>query len=219
MQLNNSFTVALSPDQAWPVLTDVERVVSCMPGATLDSVDGDEIHATMKVKLGPIQLSYKGVAHFVEVDEAGRRLVIEAAGKDTKGAGTASATVHMSLHERDGGSEVRVLTDLAVTGKPAQFGRGAMQEVSSKMIDRFARSLEQELALDHAAVVQVGSKSGALGASPALGGVSPGVSPGHRRDEDALDLRDFMGPIVKRLAPVAGGMILLGVIVAMLIRR
>jgi uncharacterized protein len=218
MQLNNSFTVALPPDQAWPVLTDVERVVSCMPGATLDSVDGDEIHATMKVKLGPIQLSYKGAARFVEVDEAGRRLVIEAAGKDTKGAGTASATVHMSLHERDGGSEVRVLTDMAVTGKPAQFGRGAMQEVSSKMIDRFARSLEQELAVDHA-VEQVGSSSGVSGASPALDGVSPDVSSGHRREEDALDLRDFMGPIVKRLAPVAGGVIVLGVIVAVLIRR
>jgi carbon monoxide dehydrogenase subunit G len=218
MQLNNSFTVSLPPDQAWPVLTDVERVVSCMPGATLDSVDGDEIHATMKVKLGPIQLSYKGAARFVEVDEAGRRLVIEAAGKDTKGAGTASATVHMSLHESDGGSEIRVLTDMAVTGKPAQFGRGAMQEVSSKMIDRFARSLEQELAVDHA-VGQVGSSSGVSGASPSLDGVSPDASSGHRREEDALDLRDFMGPILKRLAPVAGGVIVLGVIVAMLIRR
>jgi uncharacterized protein len=220
MQLNNSFTVPLPAGQAWPVLLDVERVVGCMPGVTLDAVDGDDILARMKVKLGPIQLTYQGKARFLEKDESGRRLVIEASGKDTKGAGTASATVQMSLHERGDESEVHLLTDLMVTGKPAQFGRGAIQEVTSKLVDRFAKSLEDELAPTDSGGATLESTSGSNGAAPRRVAASPRTAGAARRPaDDHLDLRDVMGPIAKRLAPIVGGALLLVVLVVILLRR
>lgn len=145
MQLENSFTVPVPADVAWRVLLDVERVAPCMPGATLDSVDGDTSNGRVKVKVGPITVTYKGTATFIEKDEAARRAVIEGAAKESRGSGTAKATVTMTMHEQGDQTEVKVVTDLNVTGKPAQFGRGVMADVSAKLIQQFADCLSEEI--------------------------------------------------------------------------
>ncbi|HJZ07969.1 MAG TPA: SRPBCC family protein, partial [Trebonia sp.] len=143
IELDNSFTVPVPPEQAWDVLLDVERIAPCMPGATVTSVEGDEIAGQVKVKLGPLSLSYKGTAKFIEKDPASHTIAIEATGKETRGAGTASATVHASLKPDDaeGQTTVSIHTSLNVTGRPAQFGRSLLPEVSGKLIDQFAANL------------------------------------------------------------------------------
>jgi len=146
IELEHSFEVPVPPDQAWDVLLDVQRVAPCMPGATVESVDGDEVSGKIKVKVGPIALTYTGRATFTRRDEAAHAVKIEAAGKETRGAGTASATVVATLNEDNGQTRVNVHTILNVTGRPAQFGRGVMAEVSSKIIDKFAANLAGQLA-------------------------------------------------------------------------
>jgi carbon monoxide dehydrogenase subunit G len=146
VQLEHSFTVPVGVDDAWKVLLDIERVVPCMPGAALDSVDGDNFTGTVKVKLGPIGLTYKGKASFVEKDEAAHRATINAQGRDARGNGTASARVTASLTEAGGETKVDVVTDLDITGKPAQFGRGVMVDVGNKLIGQFADCLAGKLA-------------------------------------------------------------------------
>src|SRR5262245_24935001 len=126
MQLEHSFTVPVGVDEAWRVLLDIERVAPCMPGASLDSVDGDGFTGTVKVKVGPIGLTYKGKARFSEKDEHAHRAVIDAQGKDARGNGTAAAKVASTLQAEGDSTRVDVVTDLNITGKPAQFGRGVM---------------------------------------------------------------------------------------------
>ncbi len=146
MKLEHDFTVPAPVDEAWKVLLDVERVAPCMPGATLLTVDGDEFTGTVKVKVGPIQVTYKGKARFTSLDEAGHRAVIEASGKEARGTGTAAATVTTVLESASASTtRVRVETDLNVTGRPAQFGRGVMAEVGGKLIGQFASCLAEEL--------------------------------------------------------------------------
>jgi carbon monoxide dehydrogenase subunit G len=146
VQLEHTFTVPAGIDQAWQVLLDIERVAPCMPGASLDTVDGDDFTGTVKVRLGPIGLTYKGKASFVEKDEAAHRVVINAQGKDSRGNGTASAKVTATLvADGDQATKVAVLTDLNITGKPAQFGRGVMVDVGNKLIGQFADCLAGKL--------------------------------------------------------------------------
>jgi carbon monoxide dehydrogenase subunit G len=146
MELEHSFTVPVSKERAWDVLLDVERVAPCMPGATLDSVDGDEIAGKIKVKVGPISMTYAGTAKFVERDKDAGVVTLEASGKETRGSGTASASVRSVLEDRGGSTHVTVHTTLNVTGKPAQFGRGVMNEVSGKLIGIFATNLADMIA-------------------------------------------------------------------------
>jgi uncharacterized protein len=146
MELEHSFTVPVPMDRAWDVLLDVERVASCMPGATLESVDGDEIHGRIKVKVGPINMMYAGTARFVEKDHEAGVVVLQASGKETKGAGTASASIRSMLEDKGDETDVKVVTTLNVTGKPAQFGRGVMSEVSGKLLTIFASNLAATLA-------------------------------------------------------------------------
>jgi carbon monoxide dehydrogenase subunit G len=145
MKLENSFTVPVPVDQAWQVLQDVERIAPCMPGATLDTVDGDAFTGRVKVKVGPIMLTYSGKATFADKDDTAHAMRIEASGKETRGSGTAKATVHASLKADGDSTQVVLVTDLAVTGKPAQFGRGVMADVSGKLIDQFAACLAEEV--------------------------------------------------------------------------
>ncbi|QKW39208.1 SRPBCC family protein [Actinomadura sp. NAK00032] len=145
MELDHEFTVPVPVDQAWSVLLDVERVAACMPGATLDSVDGEEYSGRMKVKVGAMTITYRGTARIVSADEAGRAVTMEAAAKEARGSGTASATVQARLHAEDGTTRVTVHTKLNVTGRPAQFGRNILSEVGSKIIARFAKALAAEL--------------------------------------------------------------------------
>ncbi|HEX6932828.1 MAG TPA: SRPBCC domain-containing protein [Streptosporangiaceae bacterium] len=182
MELEHSFTVPVPKSRAWDVLLDVERVAPCMPGATLDSVDGDEIRGRIKVKVGPINMMYAGTARFVERDEETGTVTLEASGKETRGAGTASASVKSVLEDRGDETHVKVLTTLNVTGKPAQFGRGVMNEVGGKLLGIFAANLAATLAQEEgagaAAAGPAVAASGANGAGPttqAAGGTTAGA--------------------------------------------
>jgi carbon monoxide dehydrogenase subunit G len=141
VQLEHSFTVPVGIDEAWGILLDIERVGPCMPGAAIETVDGDDFTGTVKVKLGPINLTYKGKASFTEKDEAAHRAVIDARGKDSRGNGTAAAKVTATLTDDGDNTKVLVGTDLDITGKPAQFGRGVMVDVGNKLIGQFADNL------------------------------------------------------------------------------
>jgi len=148
MELEHSFSVPVPVARAWDVLLDVERVAPCMPGATLDSVDGDNIAGRIKVKVGPITMTYAGTAKFTERDRDAGVVVLEASGKETRGAGTASATVRSELEADGDRTNVIVHTTLNVTGKPAQFGRGVLAEVGGKLVGIFASNLAAMLAAE-----------------------------------------------------------------------
>jgi carbon monoxide dehydrogenase subunit G len=150
MELEHSFTVPVPMERAWDVLLDVERVAPCMPGATLDSVNGDDISGRIKVKVGPISMTYAGTAKFTERDRTAGVVTLEASGKETRGAGTASASVRSHLSAEGDQTHVTVHTSLNVTGKPAQFGRGVMAEVGGKLIGIFADNLAAMLAAEPA---------------------------------------------------------------------
>jgi len=228
IELDNTFTVPVPPEQAWDVLLDVERIAPCMPGASVTSVEGDEIAGQVKVKLGPLSLSYKGTAKFTEKDPASHTIAIEATGKETRGAGTASATVHASLKPDDaeGQTTVSIHTSLNVTGRPAQFGRSLLPEVSGKLIDQFAANLaalidstsrpaeaeagtqaEAEAAPAQDAAAAGGSASAGTAAGTAAAAQStaaPARPVAQLQQEDSLNLIKLVGvPVLKRVIPVA----------------
>ncbi|WP_329342532.1 SRPBCC family protein [Streptomyces sp. NBC_00663] len=179
MELHHEFTVPVPVDDAWRALLDIERVAPCMPGASVEDHDGKTVTGSVKVKVGPITVTYKGTAVFEEQDDAAHRMVLIASGRETRGQGTARATVTGKLVEQDGGgTAVSVHTDLTVTGRPAQFGRGVMAEVGDRIIGQFAACLAEQLAAVPDGV-----------ASPA--------------EDGSLDLLRAAGvPVARRLAPV-----------------
>jgi carbon monoxide dehydrogenase subunit G len=210
IELDNSFTVPVPPEKAWDVLLDVERIAPCMPGASVLSIsdDGNEIEGQVKVKLGPLSLAYKGMAKFTDKDQANRTIAIEATGKETRGAGTASATVQASLKPDTAGTQVSIHTLLNVTGRPAQFGRSLLPEVSGKLIAQFASNLEALISADSAAeTAQAGEGTGASAGTAAGNGAAPAgvkataVAP---KQEESLNAFTFVVvPVLKRLIPVA----------------
>src|SRR5580658_4111358 len=145
MELTNAFRVGVSVPEARKVLTDVERIAPMLPGAQLQEIDGDEYRGIVKVKVGPISAQYKGQASFVERDEDAGRVVLRATGRDTRGQGNASAVITATMIPDGEGTKVSVVTDLTITGKVAQFGRGVMADVSTKLIGQFVDSLEADL--------------------------------------------------------------------------
>ena len=166
MELDNSFTVPVPPDVAWSVLLDVARIAPCMPGATVDEVDGDVVNGRIKVKVGPVSLTYKGTATFTERNESARMVSVEASGKETRGAGTASAVVTASLAAaEDDSTLVTMHTTMNVTGRPAQFGRGVMVEVGGKLVEKFAENLALQLTADGAAASAAAADSAAATAA------------------------------------------------------
>jgi len=151
LELTHQFTVPAPIDDAWAAFNDLERIAPCFPGAALTSYDGEAFEGICKVKLGPISLQYSGTGRFVSRDEASHTAVIEAKGKDKRGNGTAAANVTATLVSAgDEATDVTVKTDLNITGKPAQFGRGVMQDVSDKLLGQFASCLETKLGADTA---------------------------------------------------------------------
>jgi carbon monoxide dehydrogenase subunit G len=224
MELEHSFTVPVSAAQAWAVLTDIEQVAPCMPGAALDSVDGDDFTGTVKVKLGSISLTYKGKASFITKDADAFRAVIDARGKDARGNGTASATVTATLHEEGSGTRVNVLTDLQITGKPAQFGRGVMADVGNKLIGQFADCLAGRLGASQPPLVTADAQPAPATSAdrPEPGAaISPAAGAATARPEpQPIDLLQVAGPaLVKRLAPVAVGLLALVVVLRLRRRR
>ncbi|MCX4235052.1 SRPBCC family protein [Streptomyces ortus] len=148
MDFTNEFRVNLPPDEAWALLTDVERIAPCMPGAQLTGVDGDAYNGVVKVKVGPMTIQYKGVVSFEEKDDAGRTAVLHARGRDTRGQGNADARVTARLVPDDSGTRVTVDTRLTITGRVAQFGKGMIEEISGRLLAQFVDNLETRLATE-----------------------------------------------------------------------
>ncbi|MFR9801566.1 SRPBCC family protein [Pseudonocardia sp. RS010] len=230
MQLENKFTIAAPVAEAWAAMNNPETVAPCFPGATLTEYTGDSFTGTVKVKLGPISLTYKGKGTYVERDDANHKVVIDANGRDSRGNGTASAKVTGTMRA-DGPdkTEVTMVTDMTITGRPAQFGRGVISDVADKIIGQFSSCLADKLTEKETPAEPVTPATTAAPATPTAGGVaaetpdattpSPmGTEPSGsaakpatttpapmKSTVDAIDLLDTAGaPIMKRLVPVAG---------------
>lgn len=232
MRLDHEFTVPAPIDEVWKAVLDAERVAPCMPGATLTSVEGDTFKGTVKVKLGPVSLLYKGKGEFLEKNADERKIVIKASGKDARGAGTAAATVTVTLTAEGSSTKGAVATDLNVTGKPAQFGRGMISEVGGKILDDFAGNLADMLGASGAEGAKeaeaqtassapktsdgatAGATTGTAGAEtsaasesqkPKLESVKPTAAT--PREAEPIDLFDYAGAsVAKRLAPALAGL-------------
>ena len=233
MKLEHNFRVGVPVDEAWTTLLDLERIAPCMPGAQLQEVDGDEYRGIVKVKVGPITAQYKGVARLTEADEPAGRLIITAEGRDTRGQGNASATITARLSADGDGTQVAVDTDLNVTGKVAQFGRGVMADVSSKLLGQFVDCLSTNILGPGAPTTSTPptpaapapGPSSTPGASPAsaTSPASPAVTGPRRIDAPEAEAVDLMraagGAVAKRLVPlVAAGVVVVGVAVWLLLR-
>jgi len=248
MEMDHSFTVPVPPDRAWDVLLDVEGIAPCMPGATVDEFDGEVVTGRIKVKVGPVSLTYRGTAKFIERDPAAQVVVMEASGKETRGAGTASATVRASLEPESSGEATKVTmhTTMNVTGRPAQFGRGVMVEVGGKLVEKFAENLAQLISGDGAAAASGDgaaaagnvSTDGANAGQPAAtaedgpGSTQPSATipvasttsaPPAQQHDDSINLVRLVGPaILKRVIPIAvaaAALALLGLRFRHLLRR
>lgn len=203
MELKNEFSVSVPVDEAWKVLTDLERVAPCMPGFELLEVDGEEYRGAVKVKVGPMVAQYKGVATFSERDEANHRAVIAAEGRDVRGQGNAKALITATVEPEGSGSHVSMLTDLKITGKVAQFGRGVLADVSNKLLGQFVEALEADLA-SGASVAATGEAQGS----------STPVAP--KAETEAVDLLATAGSsVLKRVGPIV---VVVGVVLWLLFR-
>jgi uncharacterized protein len=236
MEITDRFRVNTPIDETWKVLLDIERIAPCLPGAQLEEIHGDEFKGVVKVKVGPITAQYKGTAKLAEVDEAARRIVIDASGRDTRGQGNASAKILVTMTGDETGTEVSVHTDLSITGKVAQFGRGVLGDVSAKLLGQFVERLEADVLsggqapasappppaapLPPSAPASSASSSGSAAATDTAPLVPPAPQAvGPRRIESAevepVDLLATAGaPVGRRLIPVV-----IGAVVAFLLFR
>jgi uncharacterized protein len=207
VELNNEFRVAVPAAKTWEVLTDVERVAPCLPGATLLSVNGDEFTGAVKVKVGPITVSYNGNAAFLEKDAAAQRVVLKANGKETRGNGNAAAVVTAQLKDEGDATSVVITTDLTISGKAAQFGRGVLGDVAGNLIAQFARALEADI----------------LGGAPSTTTAPTAEAQSAASQPAAADSVDLLKviavPMAKRFAPALAALAAGGVIGFLLGRK
>jgi len=214
VELNNEFEVDAPIEQVWAVLTDVERIAPCLPGAQLTEIQGDEFWGVVKIKVGPISAQYKGAASFVERDDASFRAVLKAEGRDTRGAGNAAAEITAELEDAGGGTKVTVTTDLKVTGKVAQFGRGVMADVSRKLMSQFADNLSELIAGDDTPEADEDVVQHVIEAPDEVERVRVIDAP----EVEALDLLDAAGAsLLKRLVPVVVAVVVVLIVVAVVI--
>src|SRR3954452_15811651 len=244
-KLLNEFTVNRPIAETWQILTDVERIAPCMPGATVEEIEGDVFRGVVKVKLGAISTAFKGQASFVERDDDAHRAVLKGEGRDTTGKGNASALITARLAPVDESStKCNVETDLHITGKVAQFGRGIMGDVSKKLMTQFANNLNSMLDQPAAAAaapdgsapdgqasaatvstdVDSGPQITAEPAAPAASTLSGGATPGVRKIDGPaaapIELSNVAGSaILKRALPLVGGLVLLWIIARRIRRR
>ncbi|WP_454836802.1 SRPBCC family protein [Rhodococcus qingshengii] len=167
MQINNEFTVPLPPDQAWPILLDLEQVAPCLPGATITSIDGDDFEGRAKIKVGPITAEYKGKARFVDKNETEHRAVLRASGKDARGQGNVAADISLQLVADGSGSKVLVETSMDISGKIAQFGRGVINDAAGAILGIFAERLGELMIEDTPPATQATTGDTTTSASPA----------------------------------------------------
>ncbi len=221
MKLDNEFTVGVPIDQAWAVLTDLELIAPCMPGAQLTGVQDGVYTGKVKIKVGPVTAEYAGTAEFAEKDEAGYRAVIRARGRDSRGQGNATAVISAQLRTDGSGTAVTVDTDLTLAGRIAQFGSGMIKEVSAKLLGQFVDCLEQRLAgLAPAAA----GGAGATAADPAAGRVAgpraestAGLEPGAQAAGSGLSAPAAAEPEALNLMSVAGAAIYRRVVIAAIV--
>ena len=210
MDLNHEFTVAVPVEDAWRILTDVERIAPCLPGAQLQEIEGDTYRGIVKVKVGPIQAQFKGQANFIERDDVTHRVVLKGEGRDTTGKGNASAIITAELTSIDAtNTGVKVLTDLSVTGKVAQFGRGAMADISDKLLAQFVVNLNTLIAADDSAPAATSPEAATttqvddVAVETAAVATDSGVRKIDGPEAEALDLLSISrGVIIKRALPV-----------------
>ncbi|MEV0225466.1 SRPBCC family protein [Streptomyces sp. NPDC050704] len=204
MELHHEFTVPVPVEEAWPLLLDIERIAPCMPGATVAEYDGKTVTGSVKVRVGPITVTYRGTAVFDEQDESAYRMVLIASGKETRGQGTARATVTGTLTgQDDGGTAVSVRTDLTVTGRPAQFGRGVLAEVGDKLVGQFATCVSERLQRPEPAVTEAADTAPTAASPPA----------------EPIDLLRTAGPSVARRALAAAAGAVVAALVVLRLRR
>jgi carbon monoxide dehydrogenase subunit G len=224
VKIEDEFRVAVPVEEAWKVLLDVERIAPCMPGAQLQEIEGDEFRGIVKVKVGPITAQYKGVARIESADEATHTVVIKADGRDTRGQGNASATVTAVLEPDGTGTVVKIDTDLNITGKVAQFGRGVMADVSEHIIDQFAANLATELqsgTISTSSATAAPSGNGGDGSMPSTSTAGPGPvvdrvpSRAPAAAQDSLDVLTLLKAPARRLAPPLG----VGLVIGFLLGR
>ncbi len=199
MDLNHQFEVPVPVEEAWKILTDVERIAPCLPGAELQEVEGDTYRGVVKVKVGPIQAQFKGQASFIERDDAGHKAVLKGEGRDTGGKGNAAAVITAQLSALSPtNTECKVHTDLSITGKVAQFGRGAMADISEKILAQFVVNLNELIAAQPASSAMVNDTTETPSAS-----TTDGVRKIDGPEAKPIDLLDAAGaPILKRALPV-----------------
>ncbi len=210
MDLNHEFTVAVPVEDAWRILTDVERIAPCLPGAQLQEIEGDTYRGIVKVKVGPIQAQFKGQANFIERDDTAHRVVLKGEGRDTTGKGNASAIITAELTSIDANNTgVKVLTDLSVTGKVAQFGRGAMADISDKLLAQFVVNLNTLIAADDSAPTAPSPEAVAttqvdeVAVETAAVATDSGIRKIDGPEAEALDLLSVSGGVIfKRALPV-----------------
>jgi uncharacterized protein len=217
MDLQNSFVVPSDIETAFQTLQDVEGLAPCMPGATLTSHDGDDFTGSVKVKLGPVSMVFAGTARFVSKDTATWTVVIEGAGKETKGTGTAKGLVTAVLvEEAPDRTRVDVNTEITITGKAAQFGRGVMQDVAARIIDQFSANLAAMMTAGGAEAVAA-AEAAAAGAPGVTTVTAPAPLPHH---EEAIDLLGTAGaPVLKRAIPVVIGLVVVVGVIIWIARR
>ena len=235
MDLTHRFSVPASRDEAWQAFANLEKLAPCFPGATVTSIDGNDFTGTVKIKLGPIALLYTGTGTYVERDEASARLVIQARGKDKRGNGTASATVSAVFTGNGDQTDVEVSTDLSITGKPAQFGRGVISDVSDKLLDQFVTCVsgrfvsgfsdaepgtETDQDSDPEPTIELGEGPGAVEDldAPVTAATTP-VPPSESAQPDFNVIVTVAPVLLKRYWPVLAGSALAFVVVSKLLKR
>ncbi len=211
MELTNEFEVSVPVEEAWSVLTDVERIAPCLPGAQLQEVEGDEYRGIVKVKVGPITAQYQGKAHFVEQDPSARKVVLTASGRDTRGQGNANATITAELAEAGERTHVSLVTDLMLTGKVAQFGRGVLADVSQRLIGEFVENLESTV---------LSGNGGSAGADVEPATEDAGVRRIEQPEPEPVDLLEHAGaPVLKRVLPLVAIAVGAALVIWLLRRR
>jgi carbon monoxide dehydrogenase subunit G len=233
MELTNDFRVALPIEKAWAVFTDVELIAPCLPGAQLQEVEGDEYRGIVKVKVGPITAQYKGQAKFLSLDPEAHVAVLRAEGRETRGQGNANATITATLTPDGEGTAVAINTDLTVTGRVAQFGRGVLADVSAKLLDQFVADLEKTVLVDDGPVEGGGDEAAAAAVPESVdaevattaapsdqGSEKPAVRKIDSPEATPVDLIDAAGtPVARRVGPVLVAIAVLWVLKKLLTRN
>jgi carbon monoxide dehydrogenase subunit G len=223
MRIDNEFTVGAPLEQAWAVLTDLEGIAPCMPGAVLTGREGDTYSGKVKIKVGPVTSEYAGTAMFVEKDDVAHHAVIDARGRDSRGGGNASAVVTAQLHPDGDRTRVTVETDLKITGRIAQFGSGMINEVSRKLLGQFVDCLENKLAVSPVSeappVTSADVSTAPTPEADRTPAAEPARAPEPSPEPQALDVLALSrGAVAKRLVPLLAGLVVVAVVVYLLVR-